>query len=93
MSKLERASVSRIACSNKHSIIVTNTGTVYAWGENDFGQLGYQTTKKGSGIVFEAKPRMVEILSKKFVIDAACGNNHTVVLTNDRDVYVWGSNK
>ena len=72
--------------------MVTNTGTVYAWGENDFGQLGYQTTKK-AGIIFEAKPRMVETLSKKFVIDAACGNNHTVVLTNDRDVHVWGSNK
>jgi E3 ubiquitin-protein ligase HERC4 len=93
LSKLDRAAVSRISCSNKHSIIVTNTGTCYAWGENDFNQLGFQTTKKSQGIIYESKPRKVESISKQFVIDAACGDNHSVVLTNDRDVYVWGSNK
>ena len=66
---------------------------MYAWGENDFNQLGYQTTKKAQGIVYEPKPRKIELISKQFVIDAACGDNHSVLLTNERDVYVWGSNK
>ena len=37
LSKLERAAVLRIACSNKHAIVITNTGSAYSWGENDHG--------------------------------------------------------
>ena len=66
---------------------------MYAWGENEFGQLGFNCTKKAQGVVYEAKPRKVESLSKHFVIDVACGDNHSVVLTNDRNAFVWGSNK
>jgi len=37
LSKLEKAAVMRIACSSKHALIVTNTGSVFSWGENEFG--------------------------------------------------------
>ena len=43
--------------------------------------------------MYEAKPRKVEAMSKFFAIEAACGDHHSLVLTNDRDVFVWGSNK
>ena len=45
LSKITRATVMRIACSDKHAMVVTNTGAVYTWGENDFSQLGYNTPK------------------------------------------------
>jgi alpha-tubulin suppressor-like RCC1 family protein len=32
--------VSTVACGDAHSLAVTNTGSVYTWGANDFGQLG-----------------------------------------------------
>jgi len=72
---------------------VTNTGAVFSWGENDFGQLGMNTPKKGKGVSFESKPRKIESLAKEFVIDAACGENHSLVLTNEKSVWLWGSNK
>jgi E3 ubiquitin-protein ligase HERC4 len=72
---------------------VTNTGSVYSWGENESNQLGYATAKKSQGLIYEAKPRRIEVLSKQFVIDAACGDHHSLILTNDRDVFVWGSNR
>jgi len=38
---MDKVRVTRIACSNKHSLICTNTGAVFSWGQNDFGQLGH----------------------------------------------------
>lgn len=83
----------RIACSDKHAMVVTNTGAVYTWGENDFSQLGYNTPKQGNGVNFSVTPRKVENLSKTFVIDVACGNYHSLALTNDKNVFIWGANK
>lgn len=44
--QIEKVCVSKVACSNKHSLICTNTGAVFSWGENDFGQLGFMSRKK-----------------------------------------------
>lgn len=93
LSKLTKTAVNRIACSSRHTLAVTNTGAVFSWGENDHFQLGYATTKKNKGITYEAKPRKVESLAKEFVIDVACGEHHSVALTNDKNALMWGSNK
>ena len=74
-------------------MIVTNTGSVYTWGENDFSQLGYNTPKSNNGVYYSVNPRKVDNLSKTFVIDVACGNFHSLALTNDKNVFLWGSNK
>lgn len=89
LSILDRAAVMRIACSEKHAIALTNTGSAYTWGENDFCQLGYNTAKNECG----NKPRRVEALSKNFLIDVACGDSHSMVINNERELFVWGSNK
>lgn len=84
----------RISCSSKHAIVITNTGSAYSWGENNHGQLGYESAaSKGKSAVFEQKPRKIEAFSKEFVIDAACGEHHSLVLTNQKEVYCFGSNK
>lgn len=73
MAKLEKTVISRVACSSRHSLVVTNTGAVFAWGENDSSQLGYETSKKNKGKNYESKPRKIETLQKEFIIDVACG--------------------
>lgn len=93
LSKLERAAVSRVACSSRHTLIVTNTGSVFSWGENDHSQLGYETSKRNKGTTYECKPRKVESLAKEFIIDVACGEFHSLALSNDKAVFLWGSNK
>ena len=74
-------------------MVVTNTGSVFSWGENTYGQLGYNTLKIGKGLNFSAKPRKIESLAKEFVIDAACGDQHSLILTNEKNVFLWGLNK
>lgn len=33
------------------------------------------------------------VVSKQFIVDVACGDHHSCVITNARDVFVWGANK
>jgi len=37
LAKLSKAAITRIACSNRHAMVVTNTGAVFSWGENECG--------------------------------------------------------
>ena len=36
LTQMDRVRVTRIACSNKHSLVCTNTGAIFSWGQNDF---------------------------------------------------------
>lgn len=31
--------VSKVSCSSKHTLICTNTGTIYGWGDNTYSQV------------------------------------------------------
>lgn len=57
---------------------------VYAWGRGEDGQLGLGDTND------QYKPMVVEALKDKNVVQVACGSGHTVVLSEDGDVYTWG---
>lgn len=35
--KLDHVAVTKIACSETHSAVCTNTGAVFCWGSNDTG--------------------------------------------------------
>ncbi|CAB3379995.1 Hypothetical predicted protein [Cloeon dipterum] len=67
---------------------ISATGSVYAWGKNDNGQLGLGT-KKDTWI-----PTKIEgNLETKRVVQVACSDYHTLVLTSDREVFSFGWNK
>ncbi|CDW89302.1 isoform c [Stylonychia lemnae] len=86
------------ALISKRELDCTNTGAVFSWGENDAGQLGFGCRKESSQglsshLQFSSTPKKVEQLSKLFVVDVACGDYHSAVITNLQEVYLWGSNK
>ena len=61
----------------------------YAWGYNEFGQLGDGTT------INRSTPVAVDMsgaLSGKTVTAIAAGDRHTVALTSDGKVFAWGRN-
>ena len=72
----------QIAAGRRHSVALKKDGTVWAWGENDFGQLG-NGTNTGSGA-----PILVKGL--RDVISVATGTNFTLALKNDGTVWAWG---
>ncbi|XP_015608978.1 RCC1 and BTB domain-containing protein 1 isoform X3 [Cephus cinctus] len=76
-----------IACGSHHSLVLTDEGEVYAWGQNNCGQVG-------SGISSnQCAPRKVNSsLSTKKVISIACGQTSSIAVTDNGDVYAWGYN-
>ena len=58
---------------------------MYTWGDGRLGQLG----QIHEGFVNQPTPRIVRSLSA-FIVQVACGQGHTVALTNNGKMYSWG---
>lgn len=91
LSQVSKVVVTQVSCSNKHTLVTTNTGSVYGWGNNDYHQLGFDNkdTKKP----YIARPKKIfGALSKVFVCKVETGHNHSIALGKDGSIYGWGSN-
>ncbi|VVC31643.1 Hypothetical protein CINCED_3A017272 [Cinara cedri] len=71
--------------SDGHSLALTETGEVFSWGDGDFGKLGHGNNER------QRKPKLIESLYDVVVIQVACGHKHSAVLSQDGEVYVFGS--
>lgn len=81
-----------VAAGSSHSLALTSDGEIFSWGTGQYGQLG-----NGSS---SYTPRFVPIavnmsgaLAGKKVIAIAAGIHHNLALTDDGQVYSWGSNE
>jgi alpha-tubulin suppressor-like RCC1 family protein len=73
-----------IKTADFHSLVLKNDGTLYSFGENDFGQLGDGTT--------ETRNKPVQVKGLANVIDFDTSNSHSAAVTSDGSVWVWGLN-
>lgn len=93
------AAIVHAACGQQHSVAVSRSGLVWAWGSNALGQLGTGdstdrlrpepvrcTGEDESGAV----ETHGDVRSGTVVIDAACGAVHTVLLTAHGRVLFFG---
>jgi alpha-tubulin suppressor-like RCC1 family protein len=76
----------QIAAGGYFSMALTATGAVYAWGWNDFGQLGNGTTTLARKPVAVKLPAGVRMVSIEAGADFALAQSSTGVL------YAWGHN-
>ena len=80
--------INKIGCGLFHSVCVTIDGNVYTFGHNGFGNLGNnQLTPWGQG---QWEPNKLQIKDK--IIDASCGFNHNLLLTEKHKIYSFGDN-
>ena len=70
--------------SHSFSLALKSDGTVWAWGNNDCGQLGNGTT------VNSVVPVKVKDLSN--IIAIAAGYDHCLALSRNGTVWAWGNN-
>ncbi len=69
----------------KHILVIKSDSSVWAWGNNSFGQLSVFPS------TYEAFPLKVENLQK--VINVSTGKNFSTALKADGTVWTWGNNK
>ena len=95
---LARLKVMAVAAGENHSLCVTRNGWVFAWGSNRFGQLGIGNNASSSSSAEASNcrwaPRRVEENNMKQVVcvAVAAGEKHSVALSKQGGVYVWGDN-
>ena len=76
--------VTAIAAGDMHSVVATDAGACYSFGDNSAGQLGYGDT------VGQLLPQHILALPQVPIKELAAGNSHSVVLTQSGRVYVFG---
>jgi alpha-tubulin suppressor-like RCC1 family protein len=70
-----------------HSLAVKSDGTVWAWGLNNYGQLGNGATSGTS-----PNPTAVQVSGLSGVSAIAAGGSHSLALKTDGTVWAWGYN-
>lgn len=74
-----------VAAGSGHSLALKSDGTVWAWGANDFGELGDGTRTDRS--------TPVQIIGLKGLKALAAGPVHSLGLSADGTVWAWGQNE
>ena len=69
-----------------HTVGLSNSGQIYAWGLNDYGQLGDGTTANKS------IPTLISFPAGETIKDVVAGQYHTFAVTTNGRVYAWGRN-
>jgi alpha-tubulin suppressor-like RCC1 family protein len=83
---LNLTGISKIACKgNGHSLALRKSdGTVWAWGDNTYGELGDGTNTSRS--------TPVQVIGLQNIQAIASGGNHSLALTSTATVWAWGEN-
>lgn len=87
---LEGETIIQIDGGQLHTLALTSDGRVFAWGDNESGQLGNGTTLN-SLIPLNITANFSGINSDP-IISLATGFNHSLALTESGKLFVWGSN-
>ncbi|KAJ0392770.1 hypothetical protein P43SY_009330 [Pythium insidiosum] len=81
--------VTKVACGLYHTVVTTAGGELYAFGKNDYGQLGLGHARNVK------LPTLVRVTigdSDEKVVDVSCGYYHTVAVTDKGKLLTWGRN-
>ncbi|MFH1980584.1 MAG: CARDB domain-containing protein, partial [Pseudomonadota bacterium] len=80
--KSNLSAVIAIAGGSDHTITLKSDGTVWSWGDNDFGQLGDGRR--------DESPDPVQASNLTDVVAIAAGEFHSLALRSDGTVWAWG---
>ncbi|XP_020881323.1 ultraviolet-B receptor UVR8 isoform X1 [Arabidopsis lyrata subsp. lyrata] len=89
VSSMKSVRMESVAAGLWHTICISSDGKVYAFGGNQFGQLGTGTDHA------EILPRLLggQNLEGKYAKAVSCGARHSAVLAEDGQLLCWGWNK
>ncbi|PRX74084.1 alpha-tubulin suppressor-like RCC1 family protein [Cohnella sp. SGD-V74] len=77
--------VTAVSAGNSHSLALTANGDVYSFGNEFVGQLGHGTNDE------QPVPKKIDALAAFDIVAISTGTSHSVVLTDEGDVYAFGA--
>jgi alpha-tubulin suppressor-like RCC1 family protein len=81
-----------IAAGEYHSVALKSDGTVWAWGDNTYGQIGDSTSTPG----YATPVQVTGVEGDGFltgITTIAVGAYHNLARKSDGTVYAWGRNE
>ena len=78
--------VKLISCGDEHTAVVTQSGRIFTFGCNEWGQLGLG---HNNNVI---KPSCIKVLKPDQVVAVSCGRSHTVVGMRSGEVWAMGCN-
>jgi hypothetical protein len=84
---LKEFNIIDICCGTSHSMALTSSGDIYAWGSNKYGQIG-----DGSDINCQPIPKKMKYSENEKFKAITCGCFHSMALTEDGRVFSCGHN-
>jgi alpha-tubulin suppressor-like RCC1 family protein len=87
------ANIARVAAGSFHSLALTSTGDVYAWGWNTDAQLGQGPVETRASITY---PTLVFYFRRKInvkIVSISAGFAHSAAVDSEGNLYTWGNNK
>lgn len=86
---IESGGAKQVATSGDHKFVLTNEGLLYAWGNNQYGQLGFKPDSTNTSTPVNVnKPTMVNGSWLK----VAAGGKHSAAISTDGHLYTTGWN-
>jgi alpha-tubulin suppressor-like RCC1 family protein len=82
-------SVVAVAAGTAHSLALCDDGTLAAWGNNNYGALGNNSTTRSTVPV---RVTATGVLAGKQVVAIAAGDYHNFALCSDGSLAAWGRN-
>lgn len=79
------SNVTQISCDLSFAMALHDDGTVWTWGDNEYGELGGGHSLRAR---YWSSPGMVEGLSDVKAI--ACGRDNPIAVKSDGTVWTWG---
>ncbi|KAJ8288833.1 hypothetical protein COCON_G00014920 [Conger conger] len=84
--KLQGKAIRQVACGADFTACVTDEDQMYMFGSDYYGCIGVDN-ELGMEVL---EPVLLEFFLELPVRQVCCGDNHVVVLTQDRNVFSWG---
>ena len=74
------------SAGERHSLVVTDTGELYSFGDTSHGRLGRTQTDTRMAHVAQVAP----VIFDTHIVAAVAGDIHSLALTDKGQVYIWG---
>eukprot|EP00933_Yihiella_yeosuensis_P041082 TRINITY_DN35521_c0_g1_i1.p1 TRINITY_DN35521_c0_g1~~TRINITY_DN35521_c0_g1_i1.p1 ORF type:complete len:1279 (+),score=178.27 TRINITY_DN35521_c0_g1_i1:69-3905(+) len=87
--------IRQVAAGARHSMLLTDAGKLFSMGDNAHGQLGIDHKLGLNAIKSADTPTQVigELAREEVIVKSVvCGDNYSLALTKDDQLYVWGAN-